>query len=67
MATETGPRGARYGWVFGAVWLVYLSENLTALLARPDDWRRDLGLVALAGLPDLVCGPDRDRLGVSAA
>jgi two-component system sensor histidine kinase DesK len=49
MATETGPRAARYGWIFGAVWLVYLSENLSALLARPDDGRRDLGLVALAG------------------
>jgi two-component system sensor histidine kinase DesK len=42
-------RRARFGWIFAAVWLIYLNENLTALLGRPAGWRRDLGLVALAG------------------
>ena len=41
-------RAARFGWVFAAVWLFYLGENLSALLRRPNDWQRDLGLVALA-------------------
>ena len=40
---------ARFGWVFTAVWLFYLGENLTALLDRPSGWQRDVGLVALAG------------------
>ncbi|WP_307830992.1 sensor histidine kinase [Nucisporomicrobium flavum] len=43
-----GPR-ARFGWLFAAVWLFYLSENLSALTARGNDWQRDLGLAALAG------------------
>jgi two-component system sensor histidine kinase DesK len=38
----------RYGWIFAAVWLFYLNENLTVLLARPNDWQRDVGLAALA-------------------
>lgn len=42
-------RRARFGWVFAAVWLVYLHENLAALLGGPAGWRRGLGLVALAG------------------
>jgi two-component system sensor histidine kinase DesK len=44
------PRGgvARFGWVFAAVWLFYLSENLNALLRHPNGWERDVGLVALA-------------------
>ncbi|GII22854.1 sensor histidine kinase [Planosporangium mesophilum] len=42
-------RGARFGWIFAAVWLVYLIGTLSALLARPDGWQRDVGLVALAG------------------
>jgi two-component system sensor histidine kinase DesK len=42
-------RGFRHGWIFAAIWLFYLNENLTALLRRPNDWQRDLGLVALAG------------------
>jgi two-component system sensor histidine kinase DesK len=40
-------RGARYGWFFAAIWLFYLSENLSALLKRPNGWERDVGLVAL--------------------
>jgi two-component system sensor histidine kinase DesK len=46
-------RNRRYGWVFAAVWLVYLNENLSVLLARPDDWPRDVGLAALAGFAAL--------------
>ena len=42
-------RRSRFGWIFAAVWLFYLSENLSALLARPSGWQRDVGLVALAG------------------
>jgi two-component system sensor histidine kinase DesK len=41
-------RGARFGWIFAAVWLIYLNENLSALLKRPNGWERDAGLVALA-------------------
>jgi two-component system sensor histidine kinase DesK len=43
------PRAARFGWIFAAVWLVYLGENLSALLDQPNGWRRDVGLAALAG------------------
>ncbi|GAA3352043.1 sensor histidine kinase [Amorphoplanes nipponensis] len=46
-------RGQRFGWVFAGVWLVYLSENLKALLAAPAGWRQDVGLVALAGFAAL--------------
>jgi two-component system sensor histidine kinase DesK len=47
--SEAKERGWRFGWVFAAVWLVYLKENLTALLGHPAGWQRDVGLVALAG------------------
>jgi two-component system, NarL family, sensor histidine kinase DesK len=47
-AQGTG-RGARSGWVFAAIWLYYLSENVTALLRRPDGWQRYVGLAAVAG------------------
>jgi len=49
-ATELGRRAerdVRYGWIFAAVWLFYLGENLTNLLQRPNGWQRDVGLVAL--------------------
>src|SRR5688572_19926895 len=46
---EAELRGRRFGWVFAAVWLFYLNENLSALLGGPAGWRRDVGLVALAG------------------
>jgi two-component system, NarL family, sensor histidine kinase DesK len=46
--TAEPPRAARFGWVFAAVWLFYLGENLSALVGRPPGWRRDLGLAALA-------------------
>jgi two-component system sensor histidine kinase DesK len=39
----------RWGWVFGAVWLAYLSENLTALLRHTPGWQRTTGLIALGG------------------
>jgi two-component system sensor histidine kinase DesK len=41
-------RGARFGWVFAAVWLVYLWDNVSALRAQPNGWARDVGLVAVA-------------------
>ena len=50
--TELGR--ARYGWIFAAVWLFYLADNLSALLDRPDGWQRDLGLAALVGIGGLV-------------
>jgi two-component system sensor histidine kinase DesK len=42
-------KAARFGWIFAAVWLVYLTGSLSVLLARPNGWQRDVGLVALAG------------------
>jgi two-component system sensor histidine kinase DesK len=50
---EAEQRGRRFGWVFAAVWLFYLNENLSTLLAGPAGWRRDLGLAALAGFAAL--------------
>jgi two-component system sensor histidine kinase DesK len=47
MTTEP-PRAARFGWVFAAVWLFYLGENLSALVDQPPGWRRAVGLAALA-------------------
>ena len=41
-------RGARYGWVFAAVWLFYLTDNVSALLRQPNLWWRDIGLVSVA-------------------
>lgn len=37
----------RWGWLFAAVWLVYLGETLGALLDRPGGWQRYVGLAAL--------------------
>ena len=39
----------RFGWVFAAVWLFWLNENVKALLHHPNLWWRDVGLVAGAG------------------
>jgi two-component system, NarL family, sensor histidine kinase DesK len=47
--TDVAPRRLRHGWLFAAVWLFYLGDSLSALLDRPDDWQRALGLAALAG------------------
>lgn len=41
------PRANRLAWLFAAVWLFYLGQNLSAL-SRADGWRRDVGLAALA-------------------
>ena len=49
VAAETPERGYRFGWIFAAVWLFYLTENVTALLRQPNPWWRDLGLVSVAG------------------
>jgi two-component system sensor histidine kinase DesK len=51
MVAESRPVGwsARYGWVFAAIWLFYLSANVRALLAGPNGWAQDVGLVAVAG------------------
>ncbi|WP_436533809.1 sensor histidine kinase [Actinoplanes sp. HUAS TT8] len=47
--SETPGRiGFRGGWVFAAIWLFYLGENLNALLAHPPGMWRDVGLTALA-------------------
>ncbi|HEX9999564.1 MAG TPA: hypothetical protein VGB74_03855, partial [Actinoplanes sp.] len=50
MRAEEKPDGARrYGWLFAAVWLFYLGENVKALLDQPNLWWRDVGLAAVAG------------------
>src|SRR5687768_8513898 len=51
--SEAERRGRRFGWVFAAVWLFYLKENLTALMGHPAGWQRDVGLAALAGFAAL--------------
>jgi len=48
VAARTPGGGARFGWLFAAIWLFYLGENLSALLKRDNGWERDVGLVALA-------------------
>jgi two-component system sensor histidine kinase DesK len=40
-------RGARYGWLFAAVWLFYLADNVNALWHEPHLWSRYLGLVGV--------------------
>ena len=51
--TTPGSGGPRYGWIFAAVWLFYLGENLSNLLNHRNGWERDLGLVALAAFAAL--------------
>jgi two-component system, NarL family, sensor histidine kinase DesK len=46
---DTRERGWRFGWVFAAVWLFWLNENVKALLHQPNLWWRDVGLVAVGG------------------
>nr|WP_296071404.1 histidine kinase [uncultured Actinoplanes sp.] len=46
-AAENPGRGLRYGWLFAAVWLVYLTENVKALLAAANPWWRMAGLAAV--------------------
>lgn len=50
---ESAPPGARFGWVFAAVWLFYLGGNAGALLKEPNGWQRDLGMVALLAFAGL--------------
>ena len=51
MATEDplAARGAKYGWIFAAVWLFYLGETLNALLKQDIVLWRVVGIVALVG------------------
>jgi two-component system sensor histidine kinase DesK len=47
---STAPfKGSRYGWLFAAVWLFYLGDNVDALWHQQHQWARYLGLVAVAG------------------
>ena len=48
-AERTRGLAARFGWIFAAVWLVYLGDNVKALLAQDNLWWRDVGLAAVAG------------------
>jgi two-component system sensor histidine kinase DesK len=48
-AQTPGSRGARFGWLFAAVWLFYLYDNVKALLGQDNPWWRDIGLAAVAG------------------
>jgi two-component system sensor histidine kinase DesK len=48
VAAQNQNRGWRYGWLFAAVWLFYLTENVKALLDQPDMWWRNVGLAAVA-------------------
>jgi two-component system sensor histidine kinase DesK len=45
---EVRDRGARFAWIFNAVWLFYLWDNVDALRAQPNGWARVVGLVAVA-------------------
>ncbi len=42
-------RWYRLGWVFSAVWLVYLAQPLSSVWANPDPFRRYLGVATLLG------------------
>ena len=48
-AVDSRGRFWRFGWVFAALWLFWLNENVKALLHQPNMWWRDVGLVAVAG------------------
>ncbi|MET0424024.1 MAG: histidine kinase [Actinoplanes sp.] len=39
----------RTGWLFAAIWLFYLLENVRALIGQPNPWWRATGLAAVAG------------------
>lgn len=43
----------RWGWLFGAVWLIYLGDPLGAMLDQPSGLRRDAGLAALVAFAAL--------------
>jgi two-component system sensor histidine kinase DesK len=67
--SESQPRRPRFGWLFAGIWLFYLKENLSALLAQPAGWPRTVGLVALAGFAVLylmlVNGISKTRYGMA--
>ena len=44
---QTPIRGGRFGWLFAAIWLFYLWNNVSALRAQPNGWARDAGLAAV--------------------
>jgi two-component system, NarL family, sensor histidine kinase DesK len=47
-ATETRSRAESFGWIFAAVWLFYLYDNIQGLRAQPNPWWRGVGWAALA-------------------
>jgi two-component system, NarL family, sensor histidine kinase DesK len=48
-AAEKPSRKDRFSWLFAAVWLFYLYDNVQGLLAQHNLWWRDVGFAALAG------------------
>jgi two-component system, NarL family, sensor histidine kinase DesK len=48
VAAQSPGRGFRYGWLFAAIWLFYLNDNIHGLLQQPNLWWRSIGLVAVA-------------------
>ena len=66
MPTEPTPAAdqprwpSRYGWVFAAVWLVYLANPLGAI-TDADGWRQVLGYVGARRLRRALHGRDRLR------
>jgi two-component system sensor histidine kinase DesK len=53
VAQEKPSVGARYGWIFAAIWLFYLSDNIKVLLAHPEPMARVGGLAAVAAFAAL--------------
>jgi two-component system sensor histidine kinase DesK len=47
-AAETPGRAYRFGWIFAAVWLFYLTDNIGALLHQAGPVWRTVGLVSVA-------------------
>ncbi len=47
-AQTPGRRAERFGWLFAAVWLFYLYDNVHGLFQQPNLWLRNAGLVAVA-------------------
>jgi two-component system sensor histidine kinase DesK len=51
MSTAEGQppsRAFKYGWIFAAVWLFYLSDTVTTLWHDDNEWTRYLGLASVA-------------------
>jgi two-component system sensor histidine kinase DesK len=48
-AARAPGRAARFGWLFAAIWLFYLTDNVKALRGQDNLWWRAVGLVAVAG------------------